>query len=160
MVLSDNLGIVLAKYFAPPTTSVENLATLTDSSGANFVCRVLGDQSSKWNASATTYTQIGKGLSPKTKQDISIEVPFGVAPESGVITAQAPAYVLGSGVVKQGTFITPLGENDSITEVVTYRRIQATNGSFHNTLFTADNINPAVPFLIGQAVQLEHSYQL
>jgi len=156
---SDNFGIFLATLITPFTTgSFTKDVLLIDQQGASQNMRIWGlNSANNFNKLGSFgQTQIGKGLSPATRQDIVIENPFtngGV--EDNLVPSSIFGYNSGLGKITVATMITPTAGSGSITEVTHICVWQATTGLQKAILLTRDTLSP-IAFLTGQTVDVEH----
>lgn len=155
MVLSDNLGIILAGHFTPLTGSTLDVI-IKDSGGVDRTVTIYGASSNNWIQVGGKGTRIGKGSTPATGQDFDLENPFADPPENGKINSASATYIAGSGETNQTTQFAPMGGNDSITEVVQQITLRDTGGVDREVQISRIVVSPAVPFLIGQQVNLNN----
>jgi len=156
LVLSDNLGKILATHFLAPVQTTQIFVTLKDTGGVDRTFAIISVSSNVWSALGGKFTRIGKGLTPATAQDFTLENPFSNAPESGRIASANATYIAGSGETNQTTQFQPMGGNDSITEVVQQIDLRDDTGATREIQISRIIVNPAVPFLIGQQVNLNN----
>jgi len=103
--------------------------------------------------------QLGSGLATAQRSDFNIQTAFGNSPESNRITIGVPAYdtllnelPLGIGFSAGGAGV--ISESGLFEN---YMRIGRT-GSQH--MIAHDNINPVVPFTLGQAIFAQYVFAL
>ncbi len=156
MVLTDNLGKLLAGHFRPSASNFTTEVILEDITGAMKTVRTYSPSTSlRFNSSSIiSEMQIGKGTTNPTPQDINIESPFGLSPEADRFVTALASYILGSGKVTQTGFLSGLASNDAVSEVcifMTYRDITSTEFVF---LISRNKVDPPASFTIGQEANL------
>ena len=157
MVLSDNVGYILAGHFTPLTSAeVEVVMKIKDTSGVLDNFKIYSGSGNRWNVNSVHAVRIGKGTTPASHQDFDLEVPFVNPPESGKVTSSSPTYLADSGIGNQATQFSPMGASDSLTEVTEEIICKATGGTDHDIQLSRIIIDPAVAFLINQQVDLDH----
>lgn len=158
MVLLDPCGFLLAGVFRNPTSSTKVVPQVQ-------ACFIYGvntvGANGKFNRTNLRQTQIGKGTTPVTRQDNSIDVPFTSSPENGLVTAQNMAYLVGLSLIEASTLISPTGGSGLITEAIRSFRVwfPAGGGSFVNRLMIRD-VFAGVSFNSGEAIFITHEVQI
>jgi len=97
-------------------------------------------------------TQVGKGLTPATRQDIAIENPFTNAPEDTFFINGLAGYNSGLGKITAPASIAPTGGSGDISELIFVITIRATNASNFRCLMTRDIVFPPVSFISGKTI--------
>ena len=160
MVLSDNLGKILAGHFRSPISNSAINVTLKDTGGVDRVTSIyITNSSIRWN-NGGMFVRIGKGTTPATAQDIELENPFSNPPESNRVGTFSSSYIVGSGQIQQASLFSNMGASDSITEVVQQIDIRDTGNIVREIQLSRIIINPPVAFLLGQAVNLVHEMNI
>ena len=155
----DKFGIFLAGFFRAPTTASLTISGLVDVSGVARDLVLYREKASPSFVEATGAgdTQVGKGTTPATRQDINTETPFTNAPESGKILSTLPfGYVSGLGKISQGTLIAPTGGSGAISEATKFIDAITSGGLRYTYLIFRDNISPVVNFINGESINVEH----
>lgn len=154
MVLLDPAGFLLAGVFRTPSGSTKRVPQVQN-------CFIYGVNTvgvnGKYNRTNLRQTQIGKGTTPVTRQDNSVDVPFTSSPENGLVNAQDMAYLSGLAKIQASTLISPAGGSGLITEAIRSFRVwfDAGGGSFVNRLMTRD-VFDGVSFISGEAIFISH----
>ena len=160
MVVLDNLGLMLAKIFRSPTGASQIVSGLQDITGAIFSAELYGSDGSgtRWNRDGVVrQVQVGKGLSPVTRQDFKIESPFPDAPESVLNNCSNGVYNSGLGKIAQPCLISSTGGAGTITEVIKIWRVRSTSpSSLRTTALFRDIVSP-VNFIASEAINTEHT---
>jgi len=160
MVVLDNLGLLLAGIFRPPTTANGQVDGLKNTSGVVFPTRIYGSDgdNNRWNKSlALRQVQVGKGSSTPTRQDFQIESAFPDSPESVLNNCSNGVYNSGLGKITQPCLISSTGGAGSITEVIKiFRGRSLTDGGDKITAMFRDVISP-VAFIQSESINTEHT---
>ena len=160
MVVLDNLGMLLAGIIVPLQTGSfsKNIAGFKSTLGLLFTLGMWGTNPTfLFNNANTNQAQVGKGVTPVTRQDFVIGSAFSVGVEASPQNSQIFGYNSGLGKVTIATQIAPTGGSGSITEVIKINRLRATTGADRFYLLTRDVISP-VAFIIGQTIDTEHIF--
>ena len=159
MVSLDNFGIFLAGHFRTLTGGATDV-TLKNIAGVDRSVRIYGTNSQTCyndlnDGTVNDRAQVGKGLTPATRQDVSIESPFILAPESNEILSIIAGYNSGLGKIEISTVITPTGGSGAVSEVVKISSIiQLATANPESFAFFRDNVSPVANFIIGETINI------
>jgi len=162
LVLTDNVLVFIAGACHPNVGG--NRFTpmgMRDINGNIFRMLIYsGINSNNLNVSAVAKTgQIGKGLTPPTRQDQNIENPFtngGGAPEDTPQNSINASYNNGSEKIEMVTTIIA-GGNGSITEVCKFTTVNdGDTGQDRIVMLTRDLLPVPVAFISGQTINILH----
>jgi len=162
LVVNDNFGILIAGLFRAPSTGGKSVV-MKNISGADQTVRVFStDSSNLFNdttsgANGRSKVQVGEGSTTPTRQDVNIEDPFGVSPESDRIDVTLPAgYNSGLGKISIATLINPTGGSGAITEVCLYMFINNSAPVSQTFLIFRDVLSVPVNFIASQAINIDY----
>lgn len=161
-LILDNFGLLLAKIFSTQTTANQTF-TGTNSAGAPIAIHSRALTSNVFNLSSGGAVGmllfIGSGSTPPTRQDFSVETPFGTAPESLTFGAGFPVYNSGLGNFKNlGSIIA--GGSGTINESVMFDVMRTVASGLAVLALFRDIISPSVSFIVGQSIALEYTVQI
>ena len=159
MTFSDNFGKLISAHFAPQATGsgfqfrdINDVARNTTVYGSHLA--------NKYNQGNQCTVQVGKGLTPATRQDFNIEDPFIGGAESIRQNTGFGGWNSGLGQVDIPTVISPTAGSGSISETVLYNMWHTTNIGDHHFLMSRDNISPIVSFISGKAINVDYKLLL
>jgi len=154
MVFTDNMGIFLAGLFRQPTTVSKNISGMTSIVGGAISGNVYKGETdgASLNSISNNRIQIGKGLTPPTRQDQTIENPFtnGGIEDSPVISNSTYGYISALGKSSKGTVISPTFGSGIVTEVVKFGNL---NGQ--DIIWSRDLLGTPASFIAGQTINVE-----
>ncbi len=160
MVILDNLGLMLAGIFRPPSSSNGQVDGLKNTGGTVFDTRLYatdGD-TNRWNFDgALRQVQVGKGLSTVSRQDFKIESSFPDSPESSLNNCTNGVYNSGLGKITQPCLISSTGGAGAITEVIKVWRIRSLANQSGQTCAMMRDLVSAVNFIQGESINTEHT---
>jgi hypothetical protein len=154
LVFTDNVGLIFAGLMRAPVIAVTSIAVLKDVSGnvANF--RVITN--STFNVfSDPVKIQVGKGSTPANPQDFQIEEAFLLPPESDLKLMTASVFVANSNEIVQNANINNVQGSGTIAEVITTTRGSDTGNALHTFMLTRNNVNPVIPFIATENINME-----
>ncbi len=160
MVLSDNLGKILAGHFRPVSSSIINVGGIKATDGIEYTMSIYTPSSNNWANLGGKFIRIGEGSTPATAQDFELEDPFSNAPESGRVSSSLATYIDGSGKVNQASQFQPMGGNGSISEVVQQLDMKDSGGVTREVQISRIIVDPAIAFLINGQVNLDNEVSL
>ncbi len=105
------------------------------------------------------FQQVGSGSTPPARTDLTLETPFGTAPENATFSTGNPVYNSGLGNFKPAGLITA-GGSGTINESVMFFGMKNSVGSNNTFGMFRDIISPAQSFIAGQTIALEYTIQL
>ncbi len=164
-ILSDNWGEFLKGILTSNQT-----VSLTDDAGTPRSVQLGGGVSGNLNpynvnnnpaGQVGSICRIGKGTTPATRQDISIETAFtngGI--EDGTISTGSGGFNVGLSQIDIPCVISPLAGSGAISETGLFTRWHYVGGANARFLITRDNISPVVNFIAGQAVNIDYKLLL
>lgn len=164
-LFTDNFGLFLTGLIGGETVLMKDIGNVSKS--YQFCCgNIVNTQSYNVtnNGSPTVgcRVQVGKGTTPATRADFNIETPFAVSPLSIRNSSGISAWNSILGVIDLASIITPAGENDSVSESCLFLTFKDTLLSATNPtlLMSRDNIDPVVPFVIGESINIDYKIVL
>ncbi len=156
MVITDNLGILFAGLFRPPSQLLTTVV-LKDITGANQSMSVFDSENNNLfndQVLGLGTVQIGKGTSTPTRQDTNIENPFPDSPESDRNPITLP-FGFGVAKITIATQISNTGGAGSITEVCYFVDLKNNSGVVKTFLIFRDVIQP-VSFIALETVNIDN----
>ncbi len=161
MVVNDNFGILIAGLFRFPSALVKTVVMQNkDNNPVNLnvfdtdVGLLFNDTNV---AIGVGRVQVGKGLTPATRQDFKIEVPFTNPPENDFVNNTLPSgYNSGLGKISVATLISPTGGAGAITEVTFSHRWSNNGGAPDTFLIFRDVLTVPINFIASQAININH----
>jgi len=159
LVVNDNFGILISALFRAPSALVKTVV-LKDIAGVSRNLDVFNtDGANLFNdvATAISKVQVGKGLSPATRQDVNIESPFtnGGVEDNRIDITQPAGYNSGLGKVTVATLINPTAGAGAITEVCYYLFIRDNSGTVQTFLIFRNNLTVPVNFIASQSINID-----
>lgn len=154
MVVSDNLGAIIAGFFKPVDLLNGLISEVFNTDGDSKNLKVCGTGNIFWFTHAT-FIQIGQGAIPASSTDFEIQSAFGVSPEKDPQTNATPVYVSGIGKVTTAYGINSTGSG-SITEVIFTGNFRDSVGATVGQLLLMRNTFGAVNFGVGQTISLDY----
>jgi len=158
--VNDNFGFLFSTFFRPVSQLDESRTGFKDTSGVSRTLKLISIRTDPlaYNAGLTvSKVQVGKGTSPPTRQDQTIESPFtnGGAEDNPQPTL---AYGLQSalGKIVIATLISPTFGSGFITEVAYFMTWRDNTGVDRDFLLFR-NVITGVNFISGQGINVEHS---
>jgi len=154
MVFTDNFGEIIAHLFQPPS-AVQSASFNVEGVLATrlIVIYATTGNAGRYNFDAQpTKTQVGKGTTPATRQDIKIETPFPDPPEDTFFANNLAGYNSGLGKITAPASVSPTGGAGAISEMVIVNTVRATNTNIFNCVMTRDNVSPLVNFIVGKTI--------
>jgi len=160
-LINDNFGEMFAGIHGALTTD-RTFSGLKDIAGGGpFTIRVWRPVSGNlWDNAENSFVQVGSGITPATRSDLTIETAFGSAPESQRIATGNGGYNSSLGTVTVSTNISPTGGAGTVNEVVMVWNIDDDSGVQRFFLMSRDIISPGVDFVGGQAIVPVYTWQL
>jgi len=104
--------------------------------------------------------QVGTSAVPPTRQDVTINAPFGVAPESNKITTGNGGYNAGLSQIDIPCQISPTGGAGVIAESCLFCRWHTPSDGNRFFCISHDVISPTVSFIIGKTINIDYKIQL
>ncbi len=159
-LLLDNFGVWYSAIFSGNQTGeINNVGDVSEEFDWN-------GESTAYNNSVTpnvigSKVQVGQGLTPASIGDFTIETPFGVAPESNRNNTGIGTYTVGLSQIFVPSAISPTTGSGDISEAgLAMRWRKPSTGLVTELLITHDNISPVVPFLAGNAINIDYTIQI
>ena len=107
--------------------------------------------------SVGTLIQVGKGVTPATRQDFNIENAFAVSPENSRIGTGVGGWNSGLGQVQVPMQLIS-SSSGAISETCLYGKWNVTSGGGNETyLLSRDNISPVVNFIGGESINVDYT---
>ena len=164
MTFHDNLGKVLATLFRAPTTGAKTVTGLLRADGGGTFSTSVYQNSTisdfMWLVTHQL-VQVGKGSSTPTRQDVTIESPFTVAPEQSPFGNLGRAYNSGLGLITIPASLTNLGGAGAVSEFVKFVSIRDLIGASTNriVLWARDTFQ-GVNFIAGETINTDWEIQI
>jgi len=158
-LLLDNFGIWFGELISGDTSA----KVLKNTAGANRNLRVYGNANlyNTTGAGAVGFkTKTGKGLTPASRTDVDLSSPFTVAPENGFPVAQQGAWNSGLAKVSTSSVTSPTGGSGSVSEFGFYSQWEDAVNVLQTFMLSHENISPVVPFVAGEAINVDYSWIL
>jgi len=163
-IINDNFGKWLAAMHVAPNNTPNNPINRigngdnpvkTDGTNGSTIYFYNNEVSTYLNG-AIAKTQIGQGLTAAAVDDFAIETPFVGGPEANITNIIGTgAYNPSSGQVSLAFSIGPTIQVGTISEAALFH---SWNGI--NYMISHDNINPTIPFAIGETIFVQYFFQL
>jgi len=159
MVLTDNFGLFLAGHFGKINNNGSKVvAGFLDDTGVSRSLQIYGQRGSdkNYNDVGGSQMQVGKGLTPVSRQDFNIENVFASSPEKDKVTTALAGFNSGLGKISFASTIPNVTDNDSVTEVCHFRTMQTNAPATKVFLMIHDLVSP-VSFITGETINTEHN---
>jgi len=112
------------------------------------------------NGNIGTRIQIGQSLAVPTFSDFSINTVFPSSPENGQVGSTAGVYFVGLGQAKTSGVFSPTANAGSVGESALIISMKDLGNAVRQVMIAHDKISPVVPFLAGQAINIEYTIQI
>ena len=171
--INDNFGKWVQPICSPITNSdnnpVHEIGSLADrpvpiSGLANGSSYLYNRQQSCWTCTTggDSSIMLGQGTTAPLIDDIDIETPLNDAPENVRTTVQAPGVYDGAGTIDFFRLFGPTGGSGTINEMGWFVRLRfglgggGPNPNPSTFMFSHDEINPAVNYVLSQTILAEY----
>lgn len=163
MVLTDNVGKIIASFFRPVSGDSLNI-NIVNLSGNDELCRVYTTVASFILHSSTLQVQIGKGTTPATRADFTVDDPFTNTNPLGNLentpqNSGVGIYTVGLSSILIQSMFSPTGGSGNISEVVLMGRWKDTTNANFDFALSRDNISPVVSFIMGDIINVDYTIQ-
>jgi len=158
-MINDNFGEMIAGIFRPVSNATKVQAGFTSTTGLSKSLQIYGNQNApnlNFTENGLSEAQVGKGVTPPTRQDENIEDPFtngGV--EDNPVTTNVGGYNNALGLVSIATQIQPTAGSGSVTEAVKTQQWRTADGDIVKFLIFR-NVSSAHNFVLGESIDITH----